>query len=539
MHINLKKDHQEKLVIAAIFFLFVFLRIININQPLARDEALFKADYIHNPFPGNFIGSQGHPILFQLPNSLLASVFGPWNWVFRFTAFFSACLTAIVLFYYLRKKSGITTAALGLLILAILPWHINASTNALAMSLLALFSLLGLVFAEMYVESKKISHLLLCIVFSYAAAITVLISVVVPLTIILYFFFSGRGIKKQAESIASFAMPYLILFGLTFLVVYAIYPPNITSMLFHTQQLGTSSLVPVIELTPVLILFLWAGPLLLLGLYFLISRIRSIKKNIHIIFIAVTILVFFIFNSDHQRPFDRYFMILIPSLVIIAAQSTSLFISKARRAFVISFAVFFVLFLLVALSSPPIIPLEPKGAFISHAIASMGNIAVPYSSNAGPLGFYFPGIAIAACWVACIALLALYLASKKRRFLVLAVSCVLAFNMVLCLAQTGLVGTANADRAADDIVARLNGISLEKNVYVYINSGLFVYLDGKNVSAFDTYDFDKVLVGQNYSVIIVNFPLIPDDSPVWSRLRACSTQFNSSKYGVEEAVYSC
>ena len=44
---------------------------------------------------------------------------------------------------------------------------------------------------------------------------------------------------------------------------------------------------------------------------------------------------------------------------------------------------------------------------------------------------------------------------------------------------------------------------------------------------------------EDFSVIIVDFPKIPDDSRIWAELERCEKVYHSDKFGVDELIFTC
>lgn len=530
---------------------FLFFRLIDIDRTLAYDETNPKSSFLDLEFPGNFLGDYGQPPLWQLPNSILASILGTSNWVFRVIPLTASILTTILLILYLRKKFGTEYAMIGLLLLAFFPWQINASNQVLQTSLLTLLMILSVFFAESFVETRERRDLWVAAALSAMAMLTMFIAVIAPLAICIYIVFSKKiSGRERLKDIFIYSSICGGLLGAVLAAVYLIYPLALTSAVAHTQDLGGFFRIPVLGLPSLFILFLWFGPMALLFLVVLLTRIRmkDYAADIHLLYLLASLFIFLGFNSDQSRPFDRYFMVIIPSMIVLIMNyGHDIFESliKERRVSVLGFLAAFGSFLLLGTLPHPIIPLEPKLEFIRSFVDSLGQVMVPYSSNGGPVGFYVPGLILFSAWAIGGVLFALSFLSKNRRFPVLLISIVLACNLCISLYQAGLMDLPNPNRATSDLVENLDEITLGKEVYVYRDHGILGYLP-KSVSEkkfderFEVATFRKVTHNAtNFTVIIIDFPLIPENSEIWDDLNSCERTYYSNRYGVKELIYSC
>ncbi len=554
----MKQDNKPLIAMLIILAaVFLFFRLIDIDRTLSQDEILPKCTFLSLEFPGNFLGDYGQPPLWQLPNSILASMLGTSNWVFRIIPVAASMATTILLMLYLRKRFGAEYAILGLMLLAFFPWQINTSNQALQSSLLTLFMISSVFFAERFLEKRKRFHLLAATALSAMAMLTMFIAVIAPLAICLYIIFSqSRSITESFRDALIYCGVTAGLFAAVMAVVHYIYPLAITSSIAHTQDLGGFFKIPVLGLPSLVILFLWIGPMALLFLLVLLTRteIRSFPADIHLLYLLSSLVIFLAFNSDQSRPFDRYFMVIIPSMIIILINyGRDIFdaVIKERWLLLTAFALALGAFLLLGSIPHPIIPMEPKLEFIQKFLFYLGRIMVPYSSNGGPVGFYVPGLILLASWASCAALFGMSILSQNKRLPVLMISVILACNLCVSLYQAGLMDLPDPNKATSDLIENLDEIPLGEEIFIYRNQGLVGYLPPEHAMhldrieeihsrAFQVATFSNVIKdAENFSVIIVDFPKIADDSGMWKELRRCEKVYHSDKFGVDELVFNC
>jgi len=526
---------------------FLFFRLVDIDRTLSQDEILPKTAFLNLESPGKYLGDFGQPPLWQLPNAILASMLGTANWVFRIVPVAASILVAILILSYLMKKFGIEYAMLGLLLLAFFPWQINTSNQVLQTSLLTLFMISSLLLAERFQETRNRSYLQATAVFSALALITMFIGVIAPIAISAYLLFStGTSRECRFRDLLYFNGFTALLFAAVMAAVYLIYPLALTSSVSHAQELGGFFKIPVLGLPSLLILFLWSGPIALFFLAVLLTRTKSKDyiRDIHLLFLLSSLFIFLAFNSDQYRPFDRYFMVVIPSMIILMINYGRDIFARLiveRKLFLMGFTLAFGGFLLLGAADHPIVPLEPKPEFVKTFLASLGHVVVPYSSNGGPVGFYVPGFIILVGWAICAALFIISIFSRNKRFPLLLISIVLAFNLCISLYQAGMMDLPNPNEATSHLIENLSGAPLGEEIFVYRNQGIIGYLPpGSNASVFQTGAFtDAMKNASNFSVIVVDFPKISDSSAIWSEMNGCERIYHSNKFGVEEAIYAC
>jgi len=543
-----------RIILAAVF---LFFRLIDIDRTLSQDEILPKCTFLSLEFPGNFLGDYGQPPLWQLPNSILASVLGTSNWVFRIIPVVASIATTILVMLYLRRRFGAKYALFGLMLLAFFPWQINTSNQVLQTSLLTLLMISSVFFAERFQEKRRRFDLLAAAALSAMAMLTMFIAVIAPLSICMYIIFSQSiSITERIRHVLVYCGVTAGLFAAVMAAFHYIYPLAITSSIAHTQDLGGFFKIPVLGLSSLFILFLWVGPMALLFLLVLLTRteIRSFPADIHLLVPLSSLLIFLAFNSDQGRPFDRYFMVIIPSMIIlIISYGRDFFdaVVKERWLFLTGLALALGAFLLLGSIPHPIIPLEPKLEFVQNFLISLGRVMVPYSSNGGPVGFYVPGLILLAGWAGGAVLFGLSILTKNKRLPVLLISVVLACNLCVSLYQAGLMGLPDPNKATSDLIENLDGIPLGEEIFVYRNQGLAGYLPPEHAMhldhieeihsrAFQVATFSNVLKNaDNFSVIIVDFPKIPNDSSIWKELERCENVYHSDKFGVNELIFTC
>jgi hypothetical protein len=458
---------------------------------------------------------------------------------------------------YLRKRFGTKYAIIGLMLLAFFPWQINTSNQVLQTSLLTLLMISSVFFAERFMEKREKFDLLAAAVLSAMAMLTMFIAVIAPLAICMYIIFSqSTSIRERFNHVLIYCGVTAGLFAAVLATVYCIYPMALTSSIAHTQDLGGFFKIPVMGLPSLFILFLWFGPMALLFSLVLLTKtkIRDFPADIHLLYMLSSLFIFLVFNSDQSRPFDRYFMVIIPSMIILMINyGRDIFdgLIKEKWLFLTGFVLDLGVLLLLGSILHPIIPLEPKLEFIQNFLTSFGQVMVPYSSNGGPVGFYVPGLILLTSWAVCAALCGMSILSQNKKLPVLLISAVLACNLCVSLYQAGLMGLPDPNKATSDLIENLEGVPLGEEIFVYRNQGLVGYLPPESAihldhieeihsRAFQVATFSNVIKNaDNFSVIIVDFPKIPNDSSIWKELERCENVYHSDKFGVNELIFTC
>lgn len=526
-------------------FLFLTPRALTLDQHLSRDEYILKYEYLVNDFPENFIGTRGQPPLFQLPHSIMASLVGTGDYAFRLTPLIASALTLLLLFQHVRDRAGVRYAIAAVALTTILPWHIQMSTRILQASQLTLFTLASLVYADRYHRTLEWKNLLLASSLAYVATATMLTAVVLPVAFTLQLIFSNKlDVEGKVKAGTAYIAFYCILSAATFAALYLVAPGSAEEIINHTTELSVSKrgFIPVLGTPSVMILLLWTGPIIVYAAYLTVKR--GSLQDTHAIFILACVLVFFGLNADPYRPFDRYFMVALPSVAVAIISYGRDAVDEIMGNPRLYAAAGFSSLILMAFTASvhhETVPLEPKMDFVGDFIGSLGGGMVPYSSNAGPVGFYVPGLMLVVGWGVTAALLISHHLRGGVRLLAGALVVITCFNLAVTAYQTSLTPNANPNASADDLVEQLGRLDLEDTVYVYIDEGVRAYVPAdKKVIMFTLGDYvEKTRGAVDYTVLVVDFPKIPEDHAVWKDLADCRLQYESMEHGVRETIHRC
>ena len=242
-----KETHSRKYWLAAliIFAFGAFLRIWNLAglpNGLQQDEAsigyeafcLFTTGMDRNGFhwpvyPITWGSGGGSPIMIYL-NVITTWLFGSGVWSIRIIPAVLGCLTLLLFYLLLRRGYGYRTAAMGLLVLSLTPWHIILSRWSLDSNtmpfwqILATFFIVRAALTKNRTRHQTLRYLLAAFLFgvclySYGSA-----NVVIPLTLLFAcIFLLASGLLSWRQLAGCFAVflltctPLAIFYAVNFL----------------------------------------------------------------------------------------------------------------------------------------------------------------------------------------------------------------------------------------------------------------------------------------------------------------------------------
>jgi 4-amino-4-deoxy-L-arabinose transferase-like glycosyltransferase len=530
LHVSKKsKFAPYKILILISVLAAIIFRFAGLFQPVSFDEFshLFSA-INYNPGMPIF---NGHPpfisLIFHIASTISLNTV-----IFRSITVFFGFMTLFI-GYLMCKKRGVD-----------IKWYVLfavLSTYVLFASLIIdidgpFLTFFFTLFLYLLDSSEKGDRYL------FAAGIVLAISmftkyttVILPVIAFLYLLAKKESPKKTAKTF----LIILPVAALIFLLFPVFLPVQFHSTLERTASVFTVPYNLPSHLIQVLLASIWITPLFIIPLLFsLLSGSHRGRNKLFLLWIVMVIVFYsFIIYSD-VHPLERYYMLMIPPLLIVASAYVSSVIDfkkYAPRIFVA--AVLFMLFFsfLSAVPHRPLLNFYPKTAFLS-AITSP-NTYIYIQGGTGPAGFYLSLLPVVFVFLASFALFLLSFADRKRLKTYVAVIIALALGFNLFLTSEYMFSATGPDIKAinDDVVNYALANQLKEPVYLFRNSGLLYYLIDKyhDIRMFGfNYEFNSTgiseIVSSNGSVILVDFPQVNKESVLWKGLNSKCTLLNSS-----------
>jgi hypothetical protein len=546
----MKLDTKKLLIL--LFILVIFVKLAGLNGAIYDDESNY-AFSITNADEAGFNPHYYSPLPMQWLGIMFTTLFGVTTFAFRLIPFVISFITIGLVYLFAKEHYNKKTALISVFLLLTSFYFTLASLQIdIEGSLVTLFILATFYCFTKSEKTKKLNWRILTGIFLALSLISKHNAIVIVLILGLYALFKN---KKILKTIYDLFVPFA-----TGLVIYLLYiilsfvhdPNHINWLLFG----ATRTSMGLTLLSPIMFMF-WATPLLIVPALLAIKKRKS-KDNIFLFWIIITIL----FNSFviSKGDFSRYYMHLIPAMAILGASYLSKI--KFRKLDLIKTGILTsVLFMLLYVINSLHMKYVPRitSNYLSEIKQLNFNFLFSYTTSSGPLfGISFATIAltlaISAILVVCI------FAAKNQKFvkicLIFLLASSIAFNAILIQEYVFHFQGTNPSQATYDLVDYFEESNLNYPVYsndegvlFYINNSY--WLSNKqqsNVMGLDDYeqDYEDVietivrLKKTNGTILILNWPPIPEKSPAWDVAVNCDLEktFYSKDYKIAR-VYSC
>lgn len=554
----MKKPWKNKYLVIFLILLVIAIgiRLIGINQAFFDDEI----DYIVTTQITTFYGLNNivlHAPLVTWIN-MLPALFGISTWLFRLVPLIFGLLTITFAYLIARKVYNKKAALFSVAILAFSFYHILASLQiGDEGAILAFFYTFAFYSYLKYEEGNKVFYWLTGI--SAGLAMLTKESSLMLLGILTLYIFSK---EKKMFTLKNIKNTFLRILPLTIIafLFYSIYlvlsylnPVNVTDNVKETilQALGIGFSFQGFSL-----LLFWAGPLLL-GL-FVLSILKSERKD-RLFFIwsfsALIIYLFFIHEGDHSR----YFMSSIPALAILGGN----FLSKikfTKKTLVLGTIIFLVFFTVLSLLNTGEFRYVPRtfDSYISEIKSFNTDFLFTYTTSSGPL-FLISFFSIVAAWLWSLFFLIFSVAWLKKRLkyfgkLMFIAFLAISFSFNVFLIQEHLFHNFHAN--PNKVIKEMTNQPYELPVYSD-NTAILFYLNEKYLEDFgkeggnwyytgvygeyiERDNLKEVVKTKGGTIFLLNYPILPEDSPIFELVEECKLEKSFSDKDVELGyIYRC
>lgn len=373
-----------------------------------------------------------HPPFSVLVYSLFVNVLGHDYCYLRFTALIFGILTLIMTYCLAKEVYGLGVARVSAVIMAILFYSILASLQIdMDGSILCFLTVSTLYAYFVYLESNRRRWLIVSSVFFGLSLLTKYTAILIVLIVFVYMLLSKR------DKLVS-VLPFVVIGGamaLVFPVVsyvsgnWGIFTNTLSwggeNVAGHGMGLLKSSVKHVYRIVQ------YGTPLLLL--FPLISFARRRKKEENLLYVWVAVYFLFYTFVVSGGNISRYFMIVIPPLVILSARGFLLLFGQLRMRDLLSIVgVALVLFGVICLQNGGAQIIEPFTLDRQNFNVISQNADIWYYSTSGPL-FRVSSFSFIFVLVGSVLLVVLCSFAKghERKFWIVFVALCLAFNMFL------------------------------------------------------------------------------------------------------------
>lgn len=487
---TLQEKNYKKLLFL-IIIAAIAIRLLGIFQPINEDELHWTYSTVERDWLGTIM--RNAPLSIYATNTVSA-IFGTQTWAIRLTFVLAGIATILLSAKLAKKQYGKKTALITAGLLAIHPLHILASLQeAYEGSFLTLFLVTTIYCLYEYHQSNKKKWLyLLGISFGLALLSKTSAIFIIPPIILIYLLLKTKKIHAILDTIKAttigiavfifgFAIPSIILKSPALI--------NTITQLASQTQLTRESILPlVIQYAHAII---WIGPIFtVIPLYLIISKKADLLNSTVIIWTA---LFYFVAIQENAPPIERYYMILLPFLAILAANFITCEILKNKKIqkwILASSGTSLAILLLINAQKSKILPFYPKTEYINNILNLNWNLLLPITGSSGPIGFYVNFTSIAFAFITTIAIFALIVLLKKVAnskkntntisiLLIIFTGIGLAYQ--LFLAQEHLLSTTqpNINKITQEVIDYANTNTLKTPVYYFKNYALFYNFEKK------------------------------------------------------------
>lgn len=543
---------REFIIVAALIFVFVAIRLPGLPLPYHQDEAKI-GELVRSHVVGAL---SGHPPLTELLYRWAGALTGSDH--LRFVPLVFGLLSAIFLYAIVRRRAGVQAALAALALYAVCMYGVFSSLMVDTDGAVLPTLFLAAVYAYdrfLHAASPRDSYVWLCVVALalIIGLLTKLSFVLVLGALILDYFFEVRHrltrtlfIRASLAALGCVGMALVAIAGVHFFLPSFDVSQTIVHALYYVRFEGRGYLQILIQTVKAVF---YLSPLLLIPLVFL-SKDSLAKNRIFVVYLALGAFFYFILFDFSQGALDKYLMYTVVPLAALVGT----ILAGALRGLSMRTLMIGTLFgtgcaaVLVALNflSPEVMPLYPKTEWISAIAHAHWNILFAFTGGDGPIGFYvsFLVIAIGFGVSAIVGLLALCIPRMRHVLLVALIVLGLAFNAIFI--EEFMFGRINGS-APDALRASLAYIATSDtgSVITHAEAGAYELRGmgkfGGRFYAVPGYEegHRALFAAHTGQYLVVDVPLLNEKSFYSIFFNTCTPVFTTSSGVIKAYVYDC
>ncbi len=525
-------------------FLFLISRLPSFWMEMAEDEQVWTMTAVA-PYGFNILLVPHPPIMPILLS--LAGLFGNWRVLHIIPLFFSLCVFLLTIIFAKKLFNEKSALYAGFIILVSMWAVLTASQIEMDGSIVAFMGLVATYFYLSGVNNNSIKDYVFAGVALGIGLLTKTTIFLFILSFIAYNLWIVFSKEKKLNEIAKSFITYLVC-GIIFSIYYAINiifnlklisatNEHVLAYFFNFFSQNFINVLSILSQAIVLI-----SPLLL-GL-FVLSLFRFDKKNtIFYILIGVHVFFYLFISTPSFRPFERYWMPVLPYFALLGGFILDKFKFKRKEILITSFLtvlLFVILELFSFFAKSTLLPLYPKEIYIQKLMSGSWNFLFPFHGASGPLGFFVPFWSVFFTFVVSSILIISILATKrKKQLLILFLSISIAFNLLMISEYYFSPTTPNLNKVSTQVTEFALKTNLQQPVYIYQGTGHFLLnYSGYKVKEFNAINYnDEALANDisnsNSTFLIVDFPSANRNSIMWQALSKCKKDLIVIEKGLE------
>ena len=532
-----------------VLLIAIAIRLFGFGLEMAEDEQIWA---ISSVAPHGFQFSViPHPPLAVFLYSI-AGLFGNWRLLRSVPMLFFIGIFLITVLFA-RKRYGDEAAIVSGIILSISAWSILASVQIdMDGSIIALLGLASTFLFLEGLEKKSIKWLIAAGVVCGVGFLAKISFILFPLSFILYSMYLITIEKLPLKKLYKTAYVYIsaaIVFGSYFIFTFIMG----TNQLLLTESNASNYFTGFLSQNWINVVSILAQAIvlispLLIGLFILSLLKRDKRDTMFLVIISVHAFFYLFVMTASYRPFERYWMPLIPFLAMLGGKTIVSYGIKKECKFV-SFGVFaFVIcaILLTKFANPSLYPLFPKDPYIFRMLTLDWNFLFPFHGASGPLGFFVPFWFIAFGFLAAAVILVVWLKKRTKAALVAFLILGVGYNVFISEEMLFSLSTPNVNSAARQVNTFIENENLSGTIFSYQATGYFkLKQQGKSPHLFFAVQYNneniaKNLTKQPSAVVMVDFPSATKDSVMWKQLSSCTVvQKYEDKSYTHGYIFNC
>lgn len=266
-------------------------------------------------------------------------------------------------------------------------------------------------------------------------------------------------------------------------------------------------------------------------------------------FIVIGALAFFYLfvTTASYRPFERYWMPMIPFIAIIGGRilGAEKLIRWPRVAAYTLVAFVGMLALSLALR-PVLYPLFPKDEYLRRLFSFDWNFLFPFHGASGPLAFFVSFIIVIASFFVCGIFVLLWLRNGKKQWMVSFIVIAVAFNFLLIGELLYSVSTPDMNYASARVLSFAREEGIVEPLFIYQAIGLAEFNKTGITprlffgAQYQNADVARAIENEAGTILLVDFPSASRTSPLWRALETCDIRETVISRGREVGyVFSC
>lgn len=545
-------SRREATALLVLVLVFVGVRMPGLSLPYHQDEWKM-AEIMRSHIVG---GLAAHPPLSELTYRWTADIVGADN--MRVTPLFFGVASLLLLYAVVRRRAGGVAALIAAGLYTISTYSVFSSLMIDVDGALLATILLSAVYAyDRFVSSESFRS---SVRWFLLAAVACVVGLLTKLSAVLI---AGALISDYAWERRKFITPRILWYGLLgaigafaisilgVIFLRAIVPgfdvqEIIIHILYYVDFSDRNHFQTAIQASKAV---MYLSPLLVAPLLLLTSTVFS-QMRIFFTYLLLALVFFFVIFDFSHGALDKYLLLTVAPLsgiagAILASRLAGLRKRDVHLGLFLGVPLSIILFALNFLPHD-VVPLYPKGAWISRVLSGDWTVLFPFTGGNGPVGVYVSILFIGTSFiVSAILVLLSWWKKAGQAYLVVLVLVGVAYTAVFT--EEFVLGEINgsASKVLSRSIAFIADDTSIKSVFTHADAGAYELI-GISKYAGRFYAVPEYAEGHrarfkahNGYYLVVNVPLLDPDGFYARYFATCTSVFHTSSGRIQSDVYNC